>query len=187
VAGAADERLVARIAAAQHGVVTGRQLRESGFGPRAILRRVEGGWLVRLHVGVYQVGVFGGPFAAEMAALLACGMRSAISHESSMAVYGVCSRPVGIVDVCVPRGSTSRRDGVRSHRATLPPCDVVVRQRVRVTTPARTLLDLAASTSPDELEGRLLMAGYRVLRVTWRQITREPELVVAMIATALAA
>jgi very-short-patch-repair endonuclease len=36
-------------------------------------------------------------------------------------------------------------------------------------------------------DGQLLLAGYRVLRVTWRQLTHEPEVVVATIAAALAA
>ncbi len=36
-------------------------------------------------------------------------------------------------------------------------------------------------------DGQLLLAGYRVLRITWRQLTREPETVVAVIAAALVA
>jgi very-short-patch-repair endonuclease len=34
---------------------------------------------------------------------------------------------------------------------------------------------------------QLVVKGYRVIRVTWRQLTREPEAVVATLATALAA
>ena len=34
-------------------------------------------------------------------------------------------------------------------------------------------------------DARLLVAGYRVLRVTWRRLTREPEQVIALIAGAL--
>ena len=34
-------------------------------------------------------------------------------------------------------------------------------------------------------DGQLLAAGYRVLRVTWRQLTREPERVIATIAAAI--
>ena len=36
-------------------------------------------------------------------------------------------------------------------------------------------------------DGQLLLAGYRVLRITWRRLTREPETVVAIIAAALVA
>jgi very-short-patch-repair endonuclease len=32
----------------------------------------------------------------------------------------------------------------------------------------------------------LLLAGYRVLRITWRRLVEEPEAVIAQIATALA-
>ena len=34
-------------------------------------------------------------------------------------------------------------------------------------------------------DARLLLAGYRVLRITWLRLTREPERVVALIAAAL--
>jgi very-short-patch-repair endonuclease len=38
-----------------------------------------------------------------------------------------------------------------------------------------------------EKDARMMLAGYRVLRFTWRQITREPAFVVATITTALGA
>jgi very-short-patch-repair endonuclease len=294
MAGAAEEYAIACLAASQHGIVTTRQLIEAGFGPRAIRRRVDGGWLVRVREGMYQVGVFGGAFATEMTGLLLCGPESAISHWSSMAVFAVAPRPA-LVELSTTSGI--RRRGVRAHRvASLPHGDVTVRHGLRVTTPGRTLVDLAPTTPPAELErlveemqvqrlaapdelaeairrasGRpgitklraacdlldepfftrseaerrlrrlvraaglqtprmnariagwevdavwerarlvvevdgyryhrtrakferdrlkdaeLLVAGYRVLRVTWRQLTREPERVVAMIAAALGA
>jgi very-short-patch-repair endonuclease len=34
-------------------------------------------------------------------------------------------------------------------------------------------------------DAQLMLAGYRVLRVTWRQLTREPTVVIATIAAAL--
>jgi very-short-patch-repair endonuclease len=34
-------------------------------------------------------------------------------------------------------------------------------------------------------DGRLLVAGYRVLRITWRQLTRERERVIARLAAVL--
>ena len=35
-------------------------------------------------------------------------------------------------------------------------------------------------------DANLLAAGYRVIRITWRRLTREPEAVVAALAAALA-
>src|SRR5688572_26704097 len=113
MAGVEAEAAVARIAAVQQGIVSSRQLVAAGFGANAIARRVAGGWLVRRHPGVYQVGVHGGPFSDEMVAL----------------------------------------PGVRRHVTRwLPPGDIVERRGLPVTTPARTLLDLAATTSRRDLE-----------------------------------
>lgn len=154
MAGIDEEATVARLAARQQGLVTTRQLRALGFSRSAIERRVAGGWLVRRHHGVYQLGVFGGSFATEMAALLACGPRAILSHRTAAALWGLLERAAhGPVDISVPGSFVGRRRGMRPHRAAeLPAGDVVERHGMRVTTPARTMLDLAASTPPRELE-----------------------------------
>jgi very-short-patch-repair endonuclease len=144
---------IARLAARQHGMVTWKQLCAAGVSRKAITANVRNGWLVARHRGVYQLGVFGGPFADEMAALLACGPHAAIGHWSSTSVWELSPRPVGVVDVVVPEGLAGRRPGIRPHRtATLPTGDVVVKHGLRVTTPSRTLLDLAAVAPRDVLE-----------------------------------
>jgi very-short-patch-repair endonuclease len=291
----AAEREVARIAARQHGVVTTDQLAAAGLSGTQLTRRVAGGWLVRRHVGIYRLGVFGGHFEEEMAALLACGPRSALGRWSSITVFGLGPRP-SQVHVVFDGNRGGRRAGVRAYRTSLlPASDVVVKHGLRVTTPARTLLDLAAEAPRDTLErlieevqvqglattaellamaargagrrgvsifrelvdfldeplftrseaerrlgilcrtaglplprmntrragwevdavwdaqrlvvevdghkfhapapqferdrrkdGELMLAGYRVLRITWRRLTREPEQVIALIAGALA-
>ena len=148
----AAEREVARIAARQYGVVTTDQLAAAGLSGTQLTRRVAGGWLVRRHVGIYRLGVFGGPFEEEMAALLACGPRSALGRWSSIAVYGLGPRP-SQVHVVFDGNRGGRRAGVRAYRTSLlPASDVVVRHGLRVTTPARTLLDLAAEAPRDTLE-----------------------------------
>lgn len=144
---------IARLAARQHGMVTWKQLCAAGVSRKAITANVRNGWLAVRHRGVYQLGVFGGPFADEMAALLACGPHAAIGHWSSTFVFALAPRPVGGVDVTIAKGLAGRRPGIRPHRTiTLPPCDVVVKHGLRVTTPARTLLDLAATAPRHVLE-----------------------------------
>jgi len=153
MAGATEEAAVARIAAGHQGVVTVRQLHAAGFGRRAIARRTHGGWLVRLHEGVYRLGVFGGPFAVEMAALLACGPRSAIGRHSALGVHALQPAGRSPVDVALPHAAKSARRGIRCHRAnSLGGEEVTVRHGLRVTTPARTIVDLAAATPVVELE-----------------------------------
>ena len=73
------ELAVARVAARQQAMITTAQLLNAGLSERTIRARVESGWLTRRHTGVLQLGVFGGPFGAEAAALLACGADAVIS------------------------------------------------------------------------------------------------------------
>jgi very-short-patch-repair endonuclease len=153
VTGVAEEAAVARIAAAQQGMVSFEQLVAAGFRPNAIGRRVAGGWLTRRHAGVYQLGVHGGRFGDEMAALLACGREAILGGWASVALFELAERGGRPVDILVPRHFEGHPVGVRRHvTAWLAPGDVVVRHGMPVTVPARTLLDLAATTPRRELE-----------------------------------
>ena len=158
------EAEVARLAARQHGMVTWAQMRAAGVSRDAIAAHMRNGWLVARHRGVYQLGVFGGPFGDEMAALLACGPHAVLSHWTAAWVFELCRRGGGPIHVTFAEGLAGRRPGIRPHRTTtLPSCDVVVKHGLRVTTPARTLLDLATSATPAELER--LVEEAQVLRV----------------------
>ena len=76
------------LAAAQHGIVTTAQLLDAGVGRRSIARRVQAGWLVPLHRGVFQVGPTPTAHGAEMAAVLAIGGDAVLSHQSAGAIWG---------------------------------------------------------------------------------------------------
>ena len=51
-----DNRRVTELAARQHGNVTRMQLAEIGLSPAVIEERLEQGWLLRRHTGVFAVG-----------------------------------------------------------------------------------------------------------------------------------
>jgi very-short-patch-repair endonuclease len=143
------EVAVERLAASQHGLVTVADLRDAGFSPRMIHRRVQKGRFALVHRGVYRVGVGHFPLQAQMAAVLACGPEAVLSHRSAAALWGLLPDPDASASpphVSVPR---SRRGvttpNVVSHRPTrLPDEDRTVREGIPVTTPVRTVLDLAA-------------------------------------------
>ena len=156
--GSAEENAVVALAARQQGMVSTPQLAAAGFDRRTVARRVASGWLTRVLHGVYRVGPFAGPFGAEMAALLACGPRAALSHGSALPVWGLRDNG-GHVVVTIPGGRATC--GVRARRAALPAGDVVERYGMRVTTPARTLADLAAATPEREL-ARLVEEAQRL-------------------------
>jgi very-short-patch-repair endonuclease len=147
------ERGVARLAARQQGMITTAQLDAAGFGRTQITRRVAGSWLVRVHTGVYQLGAFPGPWGPEAAALFACGPDAALSHWTAARIDALTDRGRAEIHVSIQGRLAGRTRGIRPHRVVaLPPCDVVVRHGLRVTTPARTLLDLAAVAPRDVLE-----------------------------------
>jgi very-short-patch-repair endonuclease len=118
--------------------------------------RLANGSLRRLHGGVYAVGHDAPiPLGAETAALLAVGPKAALSHETAAAIWQLRPRPAegGSVHVTVPSSGVGRRPGLVLHRTrSLARRDVRVRERLPVTSPARTLLDLAATLTRRELE-----------------------------------
>jgi hypothetical protein len=134
---------MAELAGRQHGVVERAQLTEFGLSRHAVARLVERGRLHALHRGVYAVGHRKlTRCGAWMAAVLAAGEGAVLSHRSAAALWGIRETARRAIDVTVPRDV--RRPGLTVHRAQLPRDEVTTRDAIPVTTPARTLLDLAA-------------------------------------------
>jgi Transcriptional regulator, AbiEi antitoxin/Protein of unknown function (DUF559)/AbiEi antitoxin C-terminal domain len=149
---------VAELARDQHGVVSRRQLRGLALSDDAIDRRVAAGRLHRLHRGVYAVGhtrLTG--HGRWMAAVLACGDGAALFGASAAALWGIRRSDTARIHVVVPTDAgRATRPGIRVHRIrTLRPLELTVEDGIRVTTPARTVLDLAASLKTDALRRAL--------------------------------
>jgi len=164
VAGA--DRVIASIAARQCGVVSRAQLLARGVATTTIKRRLRAGLLRSLHRGVYLVG-HSKPTRGtwELAAVLACGDGTVVSHLSAARLlqllpYPASPRPV---DVTVT-GRDVRRPGIRIHWVRgLEPRDTRMLHGIPATTPARTLLDLATILSPYLLERTIAEAQVRRL------------------------
>jgi predicted transcriptional regulator of viral defense system/very-short-patch-repair endonuclease len=148
------EKRIAALAATQHGVVTRAQLIEIGISSAAIWRRLEDGRLRALHRGVYLVGPIEPDRAQELAAVLAGGPAAALSHMSALHVWELlrfeAPRPVHI-SVPVNRGAS--RAGIVVHRdAALADDECTVVNGIRITTPGRTIVDVAGTLGSRELE-----------------------------------
>ena len=140
------DRQIAEIAARQAGVIRHAQLRACGLSASGIQRRVRAGRLHRLFRGVYGVGHRAvGPVGRHWAAVLACGDGAVLSHGAARAAWGMRPTSSGGFDINVARGGRARRAGLRVHTATLLPDEVTRLDGLPITTPARTLLDLATS------------------------------------------
>jgi very-short-patch-repair endonuclease len=131
---------------AQHGVLTRGQLLER-FSPEAIKHRVRRGRLHPVHRGVYAIGRPDlDQLGLWLAAVLACGPGAALSHFDAAALYGVLPRRGRYVHVTVPGTARRRRSGIRIHHSVrLGEPDRTVVRGLPVTTPARTLVDLASA------------------------------------------
>jgi len=141
------------LAACQHGVVERGQLRELGFDNAAIARRIRAGRLHRLHRGVYAVGhTVLSRNGAYLAAVLACGPYAVLSHRSAAALWGLRPSDAPRIDVTVPRtcGFRTTRTIV-VHRPLRTP-DPMTHAGIPVTTPGRTLADLATALPRRQLE-----------------------------------
>lgn len=144
---------VAGLAAERDGVLSIGQLRACGLDRNAVALRVRDGRLHRLHRGVYAVGHPGVTLRARFrAAVLACGDAAALSHFSAAALWRFLGWEERRLEVTVTAGGARSVDGVRVHRSrALDERDVWRRHGMRVTSPARTLLDLAAVLSAPAL------------------------------------
>ncbi len=281
--------LLARRSEAQHGLVTRRDLLDAGVTRAELDHRVRISRLHVVHRGVYSVGHRAlTADAVSLAAVLACGPEAALHLGWAAAHWRMLSAAPDPIEVVHTGARRTGPEGVRLRRTVR--LEAEIHRDVPVTTPLRTLLDLAATSHPglelavneaqalklvthaelehlassgrrgsaairhviqdvpgytrEEAERRLrslilkaqsprprlnqcveghdadavwldqrlvievdgyashgsrhaferdrrldqqrTAAGYRTLRVTWRQLTREPEAVVAGIATALA-
>jgi len=146
------DKAVAEVAARQKTLVTSVQLAQCGLDKDAVAYRVHSGRLHPVFHGVYSVGCGElPPLALELAALLACGKKSFISHRSAAFVWGLRATPPASVEVTVVGRCCASRSGIRVHRI-----QAIRRDEFRqhlglwVSSPARAVLEVAAGAA-DEL------------------------------------
>lgn len=153
------------LAGRQHGVVARRQLLALGFNAREIEHRLARGRLHLVMRGVYAVGWPElTPKRRWMAAVLACGDEAMLSHRSAAALWGIGTELPGCIDVSLRRRCRLCRPTLRIRsRPKLAAEDIAFRDNIPVTTPARTLVDVATEIPPLRLERAVNEADKRDL------------------------
>lgn len=165
------ERAVAELGRRQYGVVTRSQLVRLGVSARVVDHAVATGRLQPIHRGVYGTGPALPPRAIEMAAVLACGDGAVLSHRSAAGLWEILPAPTppDPIEVTVLR-SPRRKPGIRVYRVlSLPPDEATHVEGIPVTSPARTLLDVAGVANLRDLE-RAVARAERSGLVTRRRI-----------------
>lgn len=146
---------LAELARRQYGVVSIRQLMALGYSRDAVSEATAAGWLHRLHRGVYAVGHRRiGDHGRCLAAVLHCAPGALLSHAAAAWLWGLYRYPPGRIDVTAPTRRHSKAE-IAVHHAKLAGADRALRDRIPVTSVARTLLDQAAAVSEERVE-RLL-------------------------------
>lgn len=146
------ERTLHRLGGAQHALVTRRQLRVAGWTDSQIDRAVRSGRLIAVHAGVYRIA--GAPVTSYqriLAATLAAGAPA--SHRAATSLWGADLGPTPPREVLVVARRNPRPPGIIVHRtSTLDPRDISRRHGIPVTNPLRTLVDLGAVATPEQVE-----------------------------------
>jgi very-short-patch-repair endonuclease len=138
-----------RLARSQFGVVSLQQLLGLAFSEQEVRTLVSCGHLRRVHRGVYAVGALERTEAGRyFAAVVAIGEGAALSHRSAAAFWEFLPMPRAHVEVSTMRAVRSRTV-IRVHQVR-GRLDAVRHRGMPITSPNRTLLDLAASPLPDE-------------------------------------
>lgn len=98
-----------------------------------------------------------------------------MSHESAMGVHGIGEFESRHVQLTVPPGFTMRNDAVALHYAELQADDVTERTGYRVTTPLRTLIDIATNAPDADQLARAIDDARRAGLVTTRRLRSRAE------------
>jgi predicted transcriptional regulator of viral defense system len=155
-----DHESLYRLAEQQGGYFSAAQATAHGFSHALLAHHARpDGRFERVRRGLYRIRLFpSNPHEEIVAAWIAAGPDvAAVSHDSALELYGLSDVIPSAVHLTVSRDKRWYRlpRGVRLHTTTQPlePSEVRKWKGVRVTSPERTLADVAeASLDPQQLE-----------------------------------
>jgi very-short-patch-repair endonuclease len=149
-----DGHALAELARRQHGVVSRRQLLELGHARATISVWENDGKLHRIHRGVYAVGHEALSWQGRLQAAVLANEPAVASHITAAWIWGLLRSRPGTFHLTAPT-RRHRKEKVVVHFARLETDDVTTVDDIPVTSPGRTVLDLAPNKSWRDL-GRFL-------------------------------
>jgi very-short-patch-repair endonuclease len=155
----------------QHVITLGQAL-TCGVTKGAVDAKVRSGAWVRVAKGVYRLAGFEEGWAQALwIAHLSAGPASVVSHEAAAQLHDLRKVQRDLVTLTVPSGYHPRVPGARFTSSSEPATHRVVVNGLPVTTPARTIVDLAGR--PDVSAARMdaiVVAAHRERKVTVSQV-----------------
>lgn len=143
-------RRLFNLASEQAGYFTAAQAKDVGYTYQAQAHHFAAGNWLRIDRGLYRLAEWIPDVHDDLVrwSLWSRG-RGVVSHETALAVHSIGEFESARVQLTVPANFTMRDDAVVLHHDELDAADVHDRTGFRVTTPTRSLIDVAAS-APDE-------------------------------------
>ena len=136
------------LAETQLGYFTSVQADSLGVDRRYLAHHLRSGNLERVGRGIYRLSRFPSRrFEDVMVAVLWVGGGAVASHDTALSVYGLADAMPAVIHITVDRRFRGRRQGVIVRRASLPGKDVTSREGIPVTSPLRTIADVARDPS----------------------------------------
>jgi very-short-patch-repair endonuclease len=165
---------VARLSEGQHGVLSRAQALDLGCSPKQIDRRLASGRWVSVLPRVYRVS--GVPATGRQEAMAAClwaGETAVLSHSAAGVLWALDGVVARWVEVTVPEPRDPRSPLAVVHRTrVLLDVDRTTLDGIPITTPARTIVDLAGDLGEEALdaafESGLRRGLFTVPFVRWR-------------------
>lgn len=145
-------RLIIDHARANGGIITTREAQALGMDRSVLARMVSDGVFRRLQRGVLALPGIDSAHALDLAA--ACRrLEAVVSHQSAGQLHHFEGVPWSPPTITVPHRLTNRFPGVHIHQSTdISDADVVSIGSLPVTSPERTIIDLAAVMSDRRLD-----------------------------------
>lgn len=166
------------LAASQAGYFTAAQAKQLGYSYQAQAHHVGVGNWLRIDRGLFRLAEWVPEAHDELARwALWSRDRAVVSHETALAVHAIGEFESARVQLTVPRGFTKRNDAVALHHADLPDGDVNARAGFRVTTPVRSIIDVAAQAPDEDQLARVIEEARRIGLLTYRKLADRAEIV----------
>lgn len=166
------------LAAQQGGYFTAAQAKDLGYSYQAQAHHVSAGNWHRVDRGLFRLAEWVPELHDDLRRWTVWSKgRAVVSHETALSVHDAGELESGKVHLTVPPAFTMTDDAVVLHRADLDGTDVVEHAGFRVTTPARSLVDVAAAGADEEQLARAIKDVLDRGLTTLRQLRSRSEAV----------
>ena len=169
-------RRLAGVAATQSGYFTAAQALEAGYSYPAQKYNADRGSWARVDRGLYRLPEW--PVGAHddlvRWSLWSRG-KAVVSHDTALSVYELGDLNPARVHLTVPPNFRPTAPGVILHRGVLPSDDIRSHEGYRITTPLRSLLDVAAEGLELDLLSGAIQDALGLGVVTQRELLRRAD------------